>query len=165
MMGQNILLYCDASFDPKSKMGICGYYLQNTPSILAQDISFSSIVMKQFSETTCSKLELEGINLALQELKGEPAKKITVYTDSQTAAGLLNRRSKLEKKNFKSQKTGLKLSQADAYQEFFKLYDKLKPEIIWVKGHMAKNNQTNINEIFSVVDRAVRKQLRQEITF
>jgi len=89
----------------------------------------------------------------------QKSESLNVYTDCQTVTGLIDRRDKLEKTNFISQTKQTPLANADLLKEFYKIYDQLHPEIIWVKGHTSSKD-TKIKKNFSTVDKEVRKALR-----
>lgn len=79
---------------------------------------------------------------------------IVVYTDSQNILSLLDRRQKIENKLFKNH---------TEYKEFFNLVDNCNLKIIKIKGHKPKIKKDNIDKIFSVVDKAARKALRNKL--
>ena len=89
---------------------------------------------------------------------------IWLYTDSQTIANLPARRSKLEAKNFLSGRTKLPLANADLYQKFYVVYDRLSLDytvaVHWTKGHTPAAGRSQTQTIFAKVDLAARNSLR-----
>jgi len=47
------------------------------------------------------------------------------------------------------------------YQEFYKITDQLDCEMLKVRGHMVSNQKDYIDRLFTIVDRASRKALRE----
>jgi ribonuclease HI len=85
---------------------------------------------------------------------------LTIYTDSQCIAGLSGRRTKLERSEFKSLKTNKELNNASLYRRFYRFSDRLKFEIVKLKGHSKSMIKDKIHKIFSTVDKGSRKALR-----
>lgn len=157
----NYLIFSDISFNPKNKIGVGGFII--IPSNKINSISEDLITTKTVEDTKNTSLEIQAILWALETFKqkysSQNISKLTVYTDCQTVANLLSRRKRLEEKGYRSNK-GKKLSNAVLYQKFYQLYDELKPEIIWVKGHKETHKKDEIDRIFSFLDKFVRKMLR-----
>lgn len=154
-MEKAILLFTDGSVNTKNKIGVGAYAW-----VEAEEIStLSSIEVKtqQFHNTSSTKLELEILLYALNKVKSQH---IIVYTDSQNLVGLPTRKKKLEASNFIS-KTGKTHQFKELYIQLFKELDNKRIEIIKVKGHSKKSEKTDIELIFSKVDKAARKGLRQ----
>jgi len=86
-------------------------------------------------------------------------KEIYVYTDCQNILGLESRREKLESNNYKSSK-GKLLNNHELYQQFYKKVDKLNCKFLKVKGHKPSKEKDNIDDLFTLVDRASRDELR-----
>ena len=97
---KKIKLFCDGSCNPQEKIGY-GTYL------LIEDDNFdlislkSKIIFKKFENTSSSKLEIETLLWALNDIDIKDCI-IEVYTDCQNIIGLENRREKLEKNNFQT---------------------------------------------------------------
>jgi len=172
MNKKHLLIFTDASFNPRTRTGISGYLLLlvSKGSSITKDISLLPVKTKLFRKTNCTRLELTSIILALDASKKLTRNKvseqaghleITVYTDCKTAYDLPSRRIRLEKRNFKSMRTRKPLANADLYLKFFKLFDELRPSIIWVKGHKSAKSRDHIDMIFSHVDRTTRRILRE----
>lgn len=148
-------LFTDGSVDPKSKIG-CGAYL-----VVSEDHSVdeSMVKLKRFENTSSTKLELQILLFALFEFK-DLSCKILVHSDSQNIIGLLERRAKLEKSNFLTASHKL-LTNHELYQEFYTLIDQLDCEFHKVKGHKPGRQKDEIDRLFTLVDRASRKGLRE----
>lgn len=88
-------------------------------------------------------------------------RKIVVYTDSQNITGLLARRSRLEQNNYRSKKNR-RINNYKLYQAFFRLLDQLDCQFVKMQGHKAASKKDDLDRVFSLVDKASRKALRQE---
>ena len=82
-----------------------------------------------------------------------------MYTDCQNILNLELRREYLELNNYFS-KNNKRLNNYLLYQEFYKLVDTLDCTFIKVKGHKRKKEKNDIDNIFSLVDKASRRALR-----
>jgi ribonuclease HI len=142
-------LYTDGSVNPQSKIG-CGAYLVVIDENSADE---SQVKLKRFDNTSSTKLELQVLLFALSEIK-ELNCKIVVHSDSQNIIGLLERRTKLETLSNKL------LKNHELYRAFYKLIDQLDCEFHKVKGHKPGHKKDRIDALFTLVDRASRKELR-----
>ncbi len=163
---KNLLIFTDASLNPRTGTGMSGCLLlkpKDRPS--TKKISHLPVKTKLFKNTNSARLELSSIILALNTVKKTfdaiHEFEITVYTDCKIACDLPSRRNRLEKSNYKSKSTTKPLNNADLYLEFFELFDELKPNLIWVKGHKARKDKNQIDLIFSHVDKTTRRMLRE----
>ncbi len=165
-------IFSDASFDPNSGRGV-GATLIVTSDLLMQKegaLHFE-IQTKRIDGENIARLEFLSAIGALKEWKlkfqnrGHLEKtapvKITLIIDCKAIENILQRRERLERDNFFSKKTSQPLANADLYREFFILYDELLPEIVWVKGHSARQSRDRWQEVFSLVDKMARKRLRE----
>ena len=116
---------------------------------------------KRFENTSSTKLELEALLWAFGETDLANAN-ILVYTDCQNIIGLNKRREKLEKSNYTS-KTNKQIKNHELYKEFYKSMDLMQVEFIKVKGHKKKSDKDEIDKIFTLVDKASRSALRDNI--
>jgi ribonuclease HI len=157
----SIKLFTDSSVNPQEKIGF-GAYLK----ILDENISFlemkNIIKTKRFEDTSSTKLELQTLLWALDEI--EKTSLIEVYTDCQNIIGLENRRKKLESNDYKSSK-GKLMNNHELYKLFFEKIDKLNLTFIKVKGHKKSSLKDNIDEVFNLVDKASRNALREELAY
>jgi len=152
-------LFTDGSVNTKSKIGYGAYLF-----ISEYDVSVHSlqkhVQVKQFEETSSTKLELQTLLWALDEIvTGE--NKVTIYTDSQNIVSLLERRERLEENKYSSKKNKL-IKNHQLYKEFYKISDKINLEIIKVQGHKKSSQKGEIDQYFTLVDRASRNALRKD---
>ena len=160
-MVTNIYLFCDASVEPLSKVGFGAFLILSREELRQADLSNlkNQVQIQKFSATSSTKLEIQVILHALQLLKKENFH-LTIFTDSQNIENLLNRREKLEARNYLSKSKNAEIINADLYRQFFNLYDIFKFDVIKLHGHMRKTEKDHFHEIFTLVDRSSRKALR-----
>lgn len=159
-------IYTDASFDKKNQLAVLGHMIfkneteHNTMSAVNIPISLFDTY-----EVNNIRAEIKSALMALSSflINKTDTSQIVLFTDCQTICGLMERREKLERLNFMSQSKKKLLANADLYQEFYKIYDILKPQIIWIKGHKQDLKSDKIDKNFSVLDKAVRQHLRKKI--
>ncbi|MBY0386043.1 hypothetical protein K2X05_12870 [bacterium] len=152
----NFYIYSDASYDKQTQIAILGYLFFKTGK--------EQIELTEIKETNNIRAELRGVLLALQTcLLTAKGLKVVLYTDCQTVSGLLERRQRLEHSAFISKSKKKPLANADLYKEFYKIYDLIQPEIVWVQGHTNKQKASLIEKNFSTLDKAVRQRLRQKL--
>jgi ribonuclease HI len=162
MEQKTIIIYCDASFNKMHNVAVVGFAifegikLHETTPLSELEIQFNVI-----DETNNIRAELQGAILALEHCP--KMSNIILFSDCHAVTKLPERRAKLEKQNFISQGSGKKLSNADLYQKFYKLYDSFDLTIHWVKGHSANKNNDKIQANFSFLDQQIRKKLRSKI--
>jgi ribonuclease HI len=155
-----IKLFTDGSSHPQSKLGFGAYLLiddENKPlSLLKNDVQ-----TKRFEDTSSTKLEVQTVLWALNALESS-TEEIIVYTDCQNIIGLNNRREKFEQKAYLTSK-GTLIANHELYKEFYILMDKLKCTLVKVKGHKKSSQKDEIDDIFTLVDKASRDKLRQAL--
>lgn len=149
---KNIKLFTDSSVNPQKKIGFGSFLVVQNENILFENLK-ESIKTKEFENTSSTKLELETLLWALEEIKNNEDCIIEVYTDCQNIIGLKNRREKLETAN------------NELYKEFFEKIDKMNLVFIKVKGHKKSSLKDEIDSIFNLVDKASRRALRINITY
>ena len=162
-----IALFTDGSINTNLKIGF-GAYLLVPESYLEEtscDVMKKEVKVKKFESTSSTKLEIETLLWALEELEKSHKEidlycKVTLYTDSQCIACLSGRRTKLERSKFKSSKTNNELNNALLYRKFYRCSDRLKFEIIKLKGHSKSHLKDTLHKVFFQVDKASRKALR-----
>lgn len=121
-----------------------------------------TVKVKRFEHTSSTKLELQALLWALNEMITSASGNdisLTVYTDSQNIIGLPRRRVRLEKNNYFSSKNK-RLNNYELYQEFYRLTDKLNCLFIKVTGHQASSKKDGVDKLFGLVDQASRRALR-----
>jgi ribonuclease HI len=166
---QKIFIYTDASFSTSLALAVSGYlFFDSEASNARSEVLVENIETRSFKAQNNIRAEIMAANYVLKKLNDEIERKeinfknleINLYSDCQTLTDLLRRREKLLAKNFVSGKKKTELANADLYKEFYALYDSLKPEIIWVKGHSPRKGQSVEQKNFQIIDQKVRKELR-----
>lgn len=162
-------LFTDVSVNPQRKFGIGGYllvpvaFLESKPRDMAQDDLSSRINIKTFADTSSTKLELQTVLWALEDLQKELSDAVPgtlrIYTDSQCVAGLAGRRDRLAGGDFVAKRSGRLLANASLYREFYAAHDRLGFHLIKVPGHSPSCTHDTVRQVFSYVDREVRKTL------
>ena len=119
---QRFHLFTDGSVNTQSKVGYGAYFMtadiETSISLLKE-----SIKVKRFEETSSTKLELQTLLWALDEMLSLTSTKditLTMYTDSQNIIDLPRRRECLEKNNYFSNKNR-RLNNYELYREFYRL--------------------------------------------
>lgn len=155
---KEIFVFSDGSVNVQTKIGFGACLILHDFETSIETLK-KQVRVKRFENTSSTKLELQTLLWVLKEL--EPGKqKIIVYTDSQNIIGLPGRRERLEKNNYQSKKNEY-INNYQLYQEFYRLCDKLNPEILKVRGHQQTHRKDTIHQIFTLVDRASRSALRE----
>lgn len=161
MQNENrMLLFTDGSVDTKTGVGWGAILLVSESGISDPQLK-ENVRTRRFEATSSTKLELQTMLWALSEIghfKGE----ISVFTDSQNIVGLFGRRGRLEKNNYCS-KTGRPINNAELYRAFFQLTDGLNCGFIKIEGHKKTTHKNGVEKIFTLVDRASRSAVRQEM--
>ena len=152
-------LFTDGSVNPKTSVGY-GAYLAFIGPVPSLAFLQTQIQVRRFEATSSTQLELQNLIGALAEVK-DKATRFIIYTDSQHIIRLLERRSRLEENNYCSKK-GKRLKQAHLYQAFYGLTDQLVCEFVKVQGHQASRHKEEIDQVFTLVDKAARVAIRQE---
>ena len=151
----SIFLLTDGSVNPKSGTGFGAYLV--VPTISESTVEWGdSIKVKRFENTSSTKLELQTLLWALSEMT---EREVVSYTDSQNIVGLLSRRKRLIENDYCS-RAGSKIGNHELYREFFELIEKFDIQFRLLNGHKPSREKDQIDEIFSMVDRASRNALR-----
>ena len=156
-------VFTDASVNTRLKVGY-GAYLVVTEQDMTIDILKSKLKIKRFEQTSSTKLELQTLLWALNEiiiLFDENDVTLTIYTDSQNIIGLPSRQSGLEQSHYYSSKNK-RLNNYELYQEFYRLSSGITYKLVKVVGHQICSNKDDIDRLFSLVDKASRRALREE---
>jgi ribonuclease HI len=151
-------------------MGVGAYLV--VPAALLETSSRSIVcaelaeqpVLRRFEGASSTTLEVQTVLWALEDHRtvsaGLVPGNLQVYSDSQCIAGLLKRRTGLTDRGFRARGTDRELRNASLYRRFYELYDELEFEITKVKGHTSHFSRNAMQEVFSYLDRQVRKALR-----
>lgn len=154
-----LFLFTDGSVNTRTNAGWGAFLAVSNFEVSLENLK-QHIRLKNFDDTSSSKLEIQTLIWALSEnLHFEG--KITVYTDSQTIVGLHGRRNRLEKNDYFS-KSGRQINNHELYREFFKLSDQINCEFIKIKGHKQSGIKNQLDRIFTLIDRAARNAVRGE---
>ena len=157
-----MLLFTDGSVDTKTRTGFGAYLVVDDMALPIADLT-AKVKLKQFGNTSSTKLELQTLLWALDDvllLRAEKPMSVTVYSDSQNIVGLPARRSGLEQREYYSSNKK-RLNNADFYQQFFNVMDQLDCHIIKVDGHKPRHLKNDVDRIFALVDKASRLALRK----
>ncbi len=157
-MKQKQLLFTDGSVNPQQNIGF-GAYLHVKEDDVYDLALNKSIKVKRFDATSSTKLELETLLWALENIKFDD-EELIVFTDCQNILGLPLRREKFEKSNYLTKKNK-KIANHELYKKFYKITDRINCQFFKVKGHKPKNNKDNIDKFFTLVDKASRNALRE----
>lgn len=157
---KNIKLFTDSSVNPQEKIGFGSFLIIEDENLSFENLK-KIIKTKKFENTSSTKLELQTLLWALDEIENKNFL-IEVYTDCQNIINLKDRREKLEKNEYKSSKDRL-INNHELYKLFFEKLDKLDLVFIKVKGHKKNSLKDEVDTIFNLVDKASRNALRNEI--
>lgn len=152
-------VFTDGSVNQNLNFGY-GAYLTVTESEIETGNPELQVRTRRFDDTSSVKLELQTLLWALSEIADFDGK-IILYTDSQNIIGLHGRRKRLFNNDFMSKKNK-PINNSELYKQFFGLTDKLNIEIIKVEGHKKSGLKNEIDRLFTIVDRAARKAVREE---
>ncbi len=149
---QKIKLFTDSSLGPYNKIGFGAYLILNDENESLEELN-EHIKIKRFENTSSSKLELQTLLWALDEIADKNVI-IEVYTDCQNIIGLENRRDKLEKNHFYST-SGKLMNNHDLYKDFYLKLDELSLSFIKVNERNTLIKLTNYTlakllEVFDV---------------
>ena len=153
-------LFTDGSSHPQSKLGF-GAYLLISNKDKSLDLLKEDVQTKKFEDTSSTKLEVQTMLWALNDLDST-SKEIIIYTDCQNIIGLNDRREKFEKNSYLTSK-GKLIANHNLYKEFYSLMDKLNCTLVKVKGHKKSYLKDDIDDIFTLVDKASRDRLREAL--
>lgn len=157
MKNKSIVIYSDASFSKEHKLAVIGFTKGSSESKV-EDLE---LTLKTIKEENNVRAELRAAILGLASCPEDSS--VTLFSDSSAVVDLIKRRENLEKNEFVSKKTGVVLSNADLYQKFYFILDKLNVEVHWIKGHSPKKSLGNTGSNFSHLDKSVRKELRLKV--
>ncbi|MCD6584710.1 MAG: ribonuclease H [Desulfobacteraceae bacterium] len=156
-MMDELILFTDGSVNTQSHIGH-GAYLAVSEHGLPLNLLKTRVKVKRFEHTSSTKLELQTVLWALRDIQAL-GRKVILYTDSQNIVGLPGRRNRLEQNDYHSKKNN-RLNNYELYQDFFRITDHLECEFIKVRGHQVSNQKDEVDQLFTIVDRASRKALR-----
>ncbi|OEU76946.1 MAG: ribonuclease H [Desulfuromonadales bacterium C00003107] len=154
-----VTLFTDGSVNVQTKVGYGAYLAVSDPGLSFDELS-RQVKVKRFVPTSSTKLELQTLLWALDDIQllGRP---LIVVTDSQNIIGLPARRDRLERNDYCSKKN-TRLKNYELYQDFYRRFDQLDCELVKVQGHQASKHKNDIDRLFTLVDRASRNALRED---
>jgi len=155
-----LLLLTDGSVNTELNIGY-GAYLAVSDSELSLDELRTQVKVQRFEQTSSTKLELQTLLWALGDIQIS-GDKVTIYTDSQNIVSLPQRRERLEQTDYYSNKN-IRLNNFELYQQFYRLIDQLNCKLVKVRGHKRTKQKNGIDRLFTLVDRASRKALREDL--
>ncbi|NOQ42141.1 MAG: ribonuclease H [Desulfuromusa sp.] len=155
-----LLLLTDGSVNTKSNIGYVAYLAVSDFGLSLDELK-TQVKVRRFEQTSSTKLELQTLLWALSDIQTSGSK-VIVYTDSQNIIGLPQRRERLEQNDYRSNKNR-RLNNFELYQKFYQLIDQLNCQFIKVRGHQRTKQKNDIDQLFTLVDRASRKALREDI--
>lgn len=156
-------VFTDGSVNTQLKVGY-GAYLVVSDQSRSPDRLKDEVKIKRFAQTSSTKLELQTLLWALEDitiLADKSDIRLTIYTDSQNIIGLPDRRIGLEQKNYFSYKNK-RLKNYELYKEFYRLTSGITCTFVKVVGHQASSNKDEVDRLFGLVDKASRRALRAE---
>ncbi len=154
-----LILLIDGSVNTQSHIGYGAYLAVPEPGLSLDELK-RRVKVRRFEQTSSTKLELQTLIWALTDIQA-PGHKVIAYTDSQNIIGLPARRDRLEQNDYRSNKN-TRLNNYELYQEFYSLTDQLDCDLVKVRGHQVSNQKDDIDRLFTLVDRASRKALRED---
>ncbi len=159
----DVHIFTDGSVNTHLKVGY-GAFLVVSDLSASIDSLKDTVKLKRFEQTSSTKLELQTLLWALDEMivwTNGSSFTLTIYTDSQNIIGLPGRRVRLEQSNYFSGKNK-RLNNYTLYQEFYRLTARLNCEFVKVVGHQASSKKDKIDRLFGLVDQASRRALRED---
>ncbi len=148
----------DGSVNTQTHVGFGAYLIvpENTPLEAFETLH---VKVKKFTQTSSTKLELQTLLWALNEVK-DFEEEIMIYTDSQNIITLPSRRERFERNGYATKQKKIH-EHAALYQAFYRVMDEMKCSLMKVKGHKQAFDKDVIDRYFTLVDRASREALRK----
>jgi len=164
---ETITLFSDASFSKEHGLAVLGSGFMSDSESERENGSPENfetafqVGLTTISEKNNIRAEIRAALFGLSRCS--QGSKVILYTDCKAVSELPGRRKNLEGKNFRSLSKNDSLANADLYKGFFKVFDALDLEIVWVKGHSKSHQRSATEHIFSKLDTAVRRELRKTV--
>lgn len=159
----HLQVFTDGSVNTQLKVGYGAYLVVADPRVSIEALK-EKVKIKRFEKTSSTKLELQTLLWALNEITHLIENNdftLTVYTDSQNIISLPGRRADLEQRNYISSKNK-RLNNYELYKEFYRLTLSITCSFVKVVGHQVASQKNEIDRVFSLVDKASRRALRNE---
>nr|WIL03439.1 ribonuclease H [Cedratvirus plubellavi] len=140
--------YTDASYDSRSRLAVTGWKVEQ-----------GEIHHELIYDTNINRAELQGMINLIQHL-GEYSN-FTIFTDCENIVNKHKQREEIISRNFLT-KNGKEIANSDLLREFFSIC-KDNITIKHIQGHMAKHLMNDDNKEFALVDKHVRRVLKQHL--
>jgi len=150
-------LFSDGSVNTQTHVGFGAYVIVHENAPLDR-LDFLHVNVKAFHETSSTKLELQTLLWALEEVKGL-GEEIILYTDSQNIISLPERKERFEHNGYITKRKTLH-EHASLYQAFYQMMDDVTCSLVKIKGHKRASDKDTFDRYFTLVDRASREALR-----
>ena len=123
-MIENIHIYTDGACSGNPGPGGYGIVIEWVGKPYKKEYS------QGYLKTTNNRMELLAVIVALEQIKFDNLE-ITVFSDSKYVVDAVNKDwiSGWKRRRYSNVKN------IDLWKRFLKLYDKLKPKMVWIKGH------------------------------
>jgi len=154
-----LMLFTDGSVNTHSRIGY-GAYLAVSERRFLSDSSRRQVKVRRFEHISSTKLELQTLLWALGDIQAVSSR-VIVYTDSQNIMSLPGRGEGFEHNDYRSKKNRC-LNNYKFYKEFYRLTDRLDCKFVKLRGHKVAKQKDDIDSLFTLVDRASRKALRED---
>lgn len=151
-----IRLFCDGSVNAHTHVGFGAYLM--VPENSTQDEALH-VKLKAFLETSSTKLELQTLLWAVEEVRGM-SDEIIIYTDSQNIISLPSRKVRFESMGYATHHKKIH-EHAVLYQAFYTMMEEVNCSLVKVKGHKLECDKDAMDRYFTLVDRASREALRK----
>lgn len=158
----DLILFIDGSVDTHTRLGFGAYLAIIDMALPLVDIK-PLVKVRRFENTSSTTLELQTLLWALDEtlmLNTEKSMRVVIYSDSQNIVGLPLRRIGLEQSDYFA-RNGKRLNNYELYQNFFTVMDQCDCQIVKVSGHKPKHEKNDVDQRFSLVDKASRMAMRE----
>lgn len=156
-------IFTDASVNPQVGVGYGAYLLVTDRNASLVDLE-ARVRIKRFARTSSTQLELQTLLCALDEvmeLCDLTETNLRIFTDSQNIISLPTRKAELIRNHYYSRNNKL-LSNHQLYAEFYRLTADIRYRLVKVKGHQVSKQKNQPDRLFTLVDRASRRALREE---
>ncbi|AOO65059.1 ribonuclease HI [Sulfurospirillum halorespirans] len=151
-----IRLFCDGSVNAHTHVGVGAYLI--VPENSTQDEALH-VKLKIFPETSSTKLELQTLLWAMEEVCGM-SDELVIYTDSQNIITLPSRKERFERRGYETNHKKIH-EHAELYQAFYRVMEEVNCSLVKVKGHKLECDKDAMDRYFTLVDRASREALRK----
>jgi len=153
------MLFTDGSVNTQSHIGYGAYLAVSEPGLARNSVG-ASVKVRRFEHTSSTKLELQTLLWALNDIHAV-GRKVILYTDSLNILELPARRERIEKNDYRSKKNK-RLRNYKLYRKFYRTIDHLTCKLVKVPGHQASSQKDDMSQLFTLVDRAARAALRED---